>query len=304
MESQTPQPSTQGENIYAVAEQPQKRGGLIALIFVFTAVAVGAGWYGYTSYAKNPERVLAKVIENIEEITSFEYTSSITVNAESKTLPPQLGLLGGNIEEKDSYKGSITLSDSGKGTIDDEDVRESDVQTEIGVSISGDTLDQDISIGLEVRRVDGTTYLQLTEAPTISFFSLEPFANKWLIFDPKETLSGFGVGKDEIKEAEEKVNDIKEEEERIIIEALRNGSLYSITDVLSDEVVNDADSYHYAFTANKEGVISLSVEIEKLVNEEEMSEERIEERREEMREVLNQFSEISGDIWISKKQLL
>ncbi len=264
---------------------------------------------------KSPDKVIAATMENMAALDSVktEMLANIIVESVSETTTT----VTEPVNTKITYRASTDLTNNNM-----------DGSASISFGYSG----FDVDLGLDIKTVDEVTYLRIPSIPSIpgldEFIDLSQFQNVWFRFDSTEVIDGlddvistgdlfgllFGLG-----EGVENVNSMmpsEEEAEELSkqVQALVYGSDILVVDKrLPDEEINGIKTYHYTYHIDKDELKSLMVELMDLTNNSMTSDVNEDsflelipsevDLEETVDMALQDLGEISGEIWVGKKDM-
>lgn len=254
---------------------------------VFVLVLVGSGgfaYYFYNNYYLNPERIIKRVFNNLNNINSFSYDGEIKtevsylqdldndfLSIDNASFTFEMFLNGNFIQEKDksNLKNELNLI-SKVGFITD------------GLNFSFD-------LDLDAKNNKEEFYLKLNQFPPIPILPLDNIKNKWIKFDIKEDFKE--------KEIEEEYEKQKEFFDSIQKEFLK-GDIIKITEVFPNKNINGINLYHYGFNLNREELDRiLDIVFEK-------DSDYTKEEIQKIKESFQSFNINNGEIFIGKKDFL
>lgn len=256
---------------------------------------IGGSVLGYFHYFESPERIIAKMIENMSNVKSLEYKGQVAVEVETLTTSSISYFLDKADDSKEKQKENVLLDLSGSFDISDLDSPKLVSTFKITSNVIEENTETNIIIN------DDVYYFKLTDIPNI-FFDASFLENKWISVDLKEIkkyLEEEGKGED-VEEFERQKKIILEEKNEQIKEIIKKANVYIITKKSIDEI-NGEKAYRYGFSMSREKIIDLFSEINKLISSEPLIKE---ENRQEMMEILKDVEMPSGEVWIGKKDLL
>ncbi|XOB46799.1 MAG: hypothetical protein ACKKMV_01310 [Candidatus Nealsonbacteria bacterium] len=280
--------------------KPQKKKLTLIISVILGVMIIGGGVFGYFYYFQSPERIVQKMTEKMTEIKSLEYTGQITVEIETSNLPALSPLGNGNLQQP---KEPSSLKQTGKFSIDFSGASDlhdlNNPKALFKFDINTDVLPQ--SFGLEVRTIENITYLRLSNVPDLGFFDLSFLKNQWIKVDPEAIKKQFGLEKldEQLKEVQ-KEQELSPEQIEQIREVVASIKIFEITEKLPSEKIDEANTHHYKFVIDKEGLIELFTEISKIIQNKSLTEKELQE----LNESLQAIERSEGEIWIGKKDLL
>jgi len=287
----------------SVSEVPQKRKGsiflkifagliILAIVGVGTALATRVWDPFWNPFRPEPKEVLAKTASRMKELKTYYNKTSFVIDFKNKE--------GYKIEGNFSGNSDITNSDNPK------------LATKFNLSFAIEGMQ--FSLAGETKAIGETSYFKLTTIPALPM--LEPifalmgidsqqFKNQWVKFDQESVKEIFPpeiLGEVE-KNLEKQKKERKEMEEKIK-NLIVNKEFYSPKKELADEKIGKIKTYHYIVALNKEEVKKIIPEIINIVREKEEI-PTMPESQEKIQEKINQFfdklGEITGEVWIGKK---
>lgn len=281
------------------AKVSKKPIALIISIILGVAI-IGGGVFGYFYYFQSPERIIQKMVGKMVEVKSLEYTGQIVIEIDTSDLST-FSLLGNDnllqpkkpSQPKQTDKFSINFS----GASDWHDLN--NLKAMFKFDINTDILSQ--GFGLEIRTIENITYLILSDVPDLGFFDLSFLENQWVKVDPEAIKKQFGLEKleEQLREVQ-KEQKLSPEQIEQIKEAVARAKIFKIIEKLPSEKINGINTHHYKFTIDKNGLIELFTEINKIIQNKSLTEKELQE----LNKSLEAIEMPAGEIWIGKKDLL
>ncbi len=258
---------------------------LIALIIsAIVGVVIGGSVFGYFYYFQSPERIVQKMSEKMLEVKSLEYVGQVM--AKIKT----------NDVSVFKQSGKFLIDFSGK--LDSRNLN--NPKGMFKFDINTDILPQ--GFGFEARTIKNVIYFRLTNAPNLGFFDLSFLRNQWIKIDPEAIKENF-----KLKELEEQLGKIQKEQELSLkqIEKIKrvvsHAEIFKVIKKLPKEKIDGIDTYHYEFILDKEKIMQLFMEINKIIRNKSSVEK---EFQQEINEASKEIKALTGEVWIGKKDLL
>jgi len=286
-------------------QQPSEGKGFGKAIAVALAIMIIVGLAGYYYYLRQPDVVLRKMVGNLNQIKSLEYSGEVGFNIISS----YIGLTG--VATRDSNQGSLKFDNLGNfnGLLDVSESGNPQFSLVLFDSLtSGNTVDKittNFIFGLEMRIMDKVLYFQMTDFPSFGLFDVSSVENQWLeidqeameeklsIFQFQQVAGGKGNQKEQ-KLSEEQIQKINIEIDNFI------SKLAKKVIKMPDEKIEGVNSWHYSVQLDKEELKNLIIKITEIVTDEEVSEEK----KKSFDETLKAMELKDIEIWIGKKDNL
>lgn len=245
------QPQFQPQSIAQYTPAPEifqthtspKRKILLIIIIVIGLFLIAGAVYGYVGgYFQSLTTVTTKAFEASHEAKTASFQMTATVDTSGVQTEGEQTAIPGL-----SKIFTLTMQGASDGTNPDDLKFDNIVSFDAG-SINGE---------LDMRRVSGMLYGNLTKAPSIGFVSLAPFQNKWFSFpsatanDP--TVSSMLPAGTVDPSA---FNSLTKAQQDHIYEMAQNAHFITITKRLSPEKINGVLAYHFVFDLDREGMKS------------------------------------------------
>jgi len=265
---------------------PQHKGlnkTLIAIVSIIGGILIiGGGVFAYSNYFQSPEKIAQKMMVNLAEIKSLEYSGEIKTEINTDDL------LGGSSSflqprqsTSDKKKSNFLINFTGLSDIQNPNTPKS----QFSFNIKTDALTQkEFIFGLEVKTIDKIIYIKLSDVPNLGFFDLSAIKNQWIKID------------NEVQKKQELALEQIEKLKTVVQQA----KIFKITEKLASEKIEGVNTYHYKFIIDKEGVKNLFIEIGKIVQDKTLTEKELAD----LDEGLEGVESPEGEIWIGKKDLL
>ena len=288
---------------------------LIALLVVLIAGGAIAANYFYLE-KKSPEEVIKEMTIKMQDVKSFRYQVDLEMEGgkgkfiikdEIKTnfqhlLTASL-MMPTNAQsekiDKTKIKGNIKL----EGDLDINDYN--NPKFALDFDMNAETKDEPpANMKLGIKIINKIFYLKVDKLDFGSFDLTEitnQWADQWIKIDPEEIKKQLGLEETE-EESEEKKSesDLSEEQMKQIEELIKNTDFFIVKESFKDQVINNIETYHYKVTLNKKELKNFIIEIDKIINEKELSKEELDE----LNEGINELKESEAELWIGKKDYL
>ena len=278
-----------------ISTKSSKKPLKIIISIILALMLIGGSVFAYFYYFESPERIVAKMLENMSNVKSLEYKGQMAVEVETLTTSSISYFLEKADNSKEKQKESALLDLSGSFDINNLD----SPKLVSSIKITSDVIEENTEASIIIN--DEVYYFKLTDIPNI-FFDASFLEDKWVSVDLKEIkkyLEEEGKGED-VEEFEKQKKILLEEKTEQIKEITKKANVYIITKKSIDEI-NGKKAYRYAFTMSREKIIDLFSEINKLISDEPLIKD---EDRQEVMEILKDVEMPSGEVWIGKEDLL
>ncbi len=155
-----------------------------------------------------------------------------------------------------------------------------------------------IKAAIDMKIVDKTLYLRLTEGPNLGFISLAPFENKWVYFNESDLTKGQDETFSSLSPSLFGYTDDSERQE--INTMVDNAHLITITKKHSPETVDGILSFHFDFDIDKAGIISYLKQVAEYANRKSGDKEEVftPDVEAELEKALGSISNFKGEGWI------
>ena len=264
----------------APSEEPKKSKKKIIMILsiVGTFLFLTTGVLGYFYFFASPQRVLLKMVMNVSNLTTFEYSGDIEGKANiDQVLGASTSILGENdfVEDTSTSEASnTTVSFSGRTDISNIEQPEVLFSSNINSELMGEVT----TIGLEVRLIQDMLYLKVGGIEELlGFFGLQALDNQWIELESSDVEDSVGVELDS-DETSPEILDVLTENPEVII----------ITEKFSNDEIDGVGTYHYAYEIEKGILIQILRELSS-------------DSSTDPGESFQDVESITGEIWIGKK---
>jgi len=246
---------------------------LFAFLFILLTL-IGSGIYGYFFYYLSPEKVVGRMMRNMESVTSVDYKGDVNID------------FAGDYGEVLTYlpdKYSFSLSFLGSTDLSQTDNPKFKSQ----VQISAQNL---FTAYFELVGIKDTLFVKITDFPDLGLFDMSQIINQWIKINSKDLGEFQGDDKKDFSE----VLTVGEEEE--IKKVIKNNPPIDIIEKLENEKVDEFDTFHYKYRINK-GNITKILEETLTLTENKLTEDE----QKSLREFIESIDFYEGEIWIDKK---
>jgi hypothetical protein len=257
---------------------------VILVLVVFSAlgaVAYGSGYFISTS------KLFSQVVDSSKNNTSVAMEINATFDASNMKLSEDsMGL------SSEEFKTANFVS---KGSFDFSDDKNMKFVNSFNF-VAGN-----IEVGVESRSVLGSLYFNLTKAPNLGFFSLEPFENKWISLpyeDDSNKISDNPLLSASPIDAS-LFEGLTEEQKQNMTDILNKANFIKITKKHLPEMVNGSLSYHFDFDLDHEGIVSFLKEATdylKSINNEDSDLPRVDDV--DYTKIFDAVNNFKGEAWI------
>lgn len=275
-------------------------------VLVLSGVAIAAK----TFYFEAPNRVVAKSMKTLEQkVTSLEYDGEVSVTysgfggiqqtaAENPRTPSPEG--GSN--------GSATVKVTGRFNQQDP----KDPLSAALFDVSTSSSEEKLSVAVDTRTTASTFYFKLLKLPDLKGlgFDFSPFENQWVKIEAEDVQTAEA---ERSKAAESPRNSrstrrptprptptpetkSSEQKQKESSEAFQKHNPFSISKSLPGEKIDGQDTFHYAYTIDKEKIRALLPELYRINTDSELDKDD----RKEFDESLNAVNFEGGQLWIWK----
>lgn len=260
---------------------------IISICIISGLLIVGGGVFAYFNYFQSPERIFQKMLSTVSQIKSLEYSEEIIIEA---NISDDANALAG-YSQAIQNKSTTTLSIGITGKLNIEKIENSN--SLFALKISTDALTSEMStIGLEMRTIGKIFYINFNELPNLGFIDLSMAKNQWVMIDGEELSKQFELDKQEEKLTPETI-------EKISV-AVQKSNIFRITKKLASEKIEGQNTHHYGFIIDKQGIKNLFIDLNKILEDKELTEAELKD----FDESLEAIKSMDGEIWIGKKDLL
>lgn len=267
----------------------------VLLSLVLVLILGGGGAYGYYYYTNNnPEKIFARMANNLANIKSFEYKGSFLIKAEDVKQE--------NFPDLPATSGTLTISQEGILDINDP----SNISATQDTTFSIDFASLKGSLRLSTALLNHILYLQITQLPEIlsAYIAPEKLAGKWFAIDAGTVKNAEDMYvSPEINTA---ISSVDQQKLDKIRESLKLHPLFKIDTNLGTDEVNGVKTYHYAATFDKENAKLLVPILSKLEQSSAVGRTPEEEQKyeQDILESIDAMEEVRGEIWIGQRDYL
>lgn len=229
----------------------RSRVPLIALAAVIILPVIAGGAFAYVRFTQSPERVVQKMIGQIEGVTSFAYAGEVRVTVDASDLSASSGGLLPATET--TAANDFILSFAGATDIHDLN----NILSSFVLRLTTNVMPEgQIGLGLESRTIGKLSFVKISDAPNLGFIDLSALGNQWIKIDMAALQKQLGVSTKQPQEPS-----LTTEEATKIKTILREVNLFTITKQLRGETIEGQTTHHYAFALNKAEVKKVIVDI-------------------------------------------
>lgn len=253
--------------------------GIIVIILLGTGIALATRIWDplWNPFRPAPEKVIEKMSQKMNEVKTIHYEGKIDFETKKE-------------DEKESFKMAMDFRN------DSDKTDSKNLKTTGDFNLTITFTGMQISLAGETITIGDTSYIKFTTIPTLPFLGmanidLSRIKDQWIKYE-EETTS-------EIKE--------KQEEIRNKIEALfKDKKIFVVKKEFPDEKIRNLKTYHYLVALNKEEIKKILPELFKIMKdflgpEELLNLGKIEESLSKIEEFFEKIGEITGEVWIGKK---
>lgn len=293
-QSQQNQPVQMGNLMPQSIKTPPKRKinkKAIIIAFLISFFLIGGVTAGYFYYVKLQQKNLAKIIENLANVKSLEYTGEISVDLTTQS--PYGGIfksLLSQIASENSEKGSFSIKFS--GSYDKNDLKNQKSSVLLEARSSTGTLGQDFYLVLEERSINKIIYLKISDTPYLALLGMDSLSNQWIKVDTEELQKQYGIDETTQKISSEKNEEIKK--------AFVQSGVIKVTSKLPGSTIDGVATDRYKFTIDKTAFKNLVVKIYQILGETPPTKEELQS----FEDALGPLEFSGGEIWIGKKDSL
>ena len=284
----------------SVAKSPHKpfkfnfkiKGKVLAIVLVLVGVSIlGGGAFAYFNYyMQTPEKVMAKMLNNISTVKSVEYSGDLKIEIDENFAKIyNLHALSTDVATSNDPNG---LKINFSGVADYNNINKPQGRFLVNFSSSDQTVTA-ANISLETLAKDSVFYLKVNSFPETGITDINSLKNQWIKFSLDSFKEQIGAAKiSEIASS----SSLTLDQAKKIKNIFRENKIFSVAEELARENVSGLDSFHYKLNIDK---IALQKAIEssyEVVTYKKLSDS---EKADLNKEIAN--SEISNlEIWISK----
>ncbi len=283
----------------------KKTGIIVAVGAGIVLIAGGAGAAYWHSQMLSPEAVVATAMNNIAAVKTYKQDSVLKLNIYSTDLN-NLSASGMMMDDAMAATTASTTPEHAEVTVTTQSVSDisntSSIKMNSVFNVNADAGDNKLALGAEIRVVGKTFYAQLTNAPTLGFFSLKPLENQWVKIDPTALAKQFGDSDVETKLAAVQASpQFTVEQKEQLKQAFFESGVATITSKLTSESLDGQSMYHYGYLIHKENLRSFVQKVNAIVQKDAPL---TEEDWKQFEETISKIEQPAGEIWIGKKDLL
>ena len=275
------------------SKAPVKMKAIIIMVLLGILVLGGGAFAYYRFLWMTPEKVMAKMMENLETVKTFEYSgqADISFTPEQKTDEPSVASTLASDFYQDSSPIKLTITFNGAADANDANNQKG----RLAIKIDSKQAENKMSLSLETISLEKVVYLKFTELPDLGFISLSPLEEQWIKTDLKDIEDNTNLISTDMASSS-----LLEEKKKKLEKLLTNKDLFQISAELEDEIIDGNNSYHYQLNISDENQYNLIIAILGIINDEKVSEE--EETK--IKESLKKKDFPGLDLWVSKKDYL
>lgn len=280
-----------------IDSRKRKNKSLVAIILIIFVLIVGGVAFAIYNYFQSPEVIVQKMIANLAEIKSLDYSGDIQTEINTvDTL--SINKLQPTKSDSNTKKSNFSVDFYGATDTGDFNNPKGSFSFNVNTNALGQ---QSFTFALEVRVIDKFLYLKVSNLPNIGLFNLSSVANKWIKMDAASLKDQY-----EIESAAESTNDSKTNQDlsqqqiEKIKTAIKKRKVFKITDNLQVEKINGKENYHYGFAIDNEESKNLFIDISQIIKGSTLNKKELAS----IEEIFNKVGLEKGEIWIGKSDLL
>lgn len=248
-----------------------KKRLITVLSIVLAFLLLSSGALGFYYFFLSPTRVLQKMVLNISEVETFEYSGDIkAVGDVNEVLGEDASIVSSMSADGVS---SSTFNFNGKADISD--LKQPKVL--FSFDLSSDILGEQTNLGLELRFIEKKAYIHLRDVgQLLDIFGLSSLNGQWVHIDATSSLEEKSISFD--------TSDLLKKGPEIVM----------ITDTLEAQDIDGVNTFHYSYEINKD---ALKQYLKDLASANEGSVQ-------DLTDIDHSFEKIeyiNGEIWIGKK---
>ncbi len=277
---------------------------IVILLVLLVGAAGASGYYFLVKKTLSPDIVLLNMKDAMGKVHAYSFDSKFSVDIKAKPkgdLLQQVNQLGGKGTE-----GALKFSVSTKGAMVG-GVSATTTDVDVSYDTDGSASYGAVSFVLDgeasIRTVEGKLFVRLMKIPQLlSTFgmnkTLSPWENKWISFDPKASSSLSGIVSMSIAEG---ASSALTKENREQVTQIFTKNLPITLSVPSDSTVSvdGVDTYHYAFTVDKNRLASLFAELSTFYPKEALAQDPV-TVKESIDSAVELLAGMTGDLYIGK----
>lgn len=280
-----------------ISRSARKFGILAITVSVIIGTSlIGGGAFAYFKYFQlTPEETAKKLITNLVNIKSIEYSGEMRIEIENTEDTAFLNL------SKDSSSKTSNYLISFSNSSDFEDLN--NLKNSISFSTkSGFESDSATMFGMDIINKNNIIFLKINDLPTSELFGfidtkfLEPIKNKWLKASTNEIEEEFDI----FSESESPSTSPENIEK--IKTIIKQAPLFKKVEKIDNEYINGIKMSHYKLALNKSEILKLVSEIDGI-----RSDKTRAEIQDDFQEILESYkmTELNDvEIWVNKKDYL
>ena len=275
------------------SKAPAKMKAIIIMVLLGILVLGGGAFAYYRFLWMTPEKVMAKMMQNLKTVKTFEYSGQADVSfiPESKAVEfPAVNAITASVyQNTDEAKVKITFSGINDANNPDNQ------KGKFSIKINSEQKGEKISLGLETISLEKIIYLKITELPDLGFINLDSLQKEWIKIDIEALKKENSLIDMEI--ASSSVLEAKKEK---LTALLNSKDFFQIGEEFDDEVIDGNDSYHYRLDISQENQYNFTVALLDALYEDGVDDSS----KAEIRESLNKKNFPGLHLWVSKKDYL
>ncbi len=245
-------------------EPPRHRRWPIILIGLAALTVLAGGAFAYFKFLRpDPDAVLAKALNGLRQAKSVGYRLNLrlegTASATNSAAQAVLPFLTEGRNAGEPIEVLLTV----EGVSDFSDRAHPKSRNTLTLATAKTPAEAPL-FGLEVRQLDGVSYVSLNQVPMMPFMDLSPLKNRWIQIDPKAPL---GVPLSGTNTPAVFPHPATEEEQQAIGLAFRELRPIRVGEVLKDEAVDGHLSRHFRLIVDRTALKAFLLRIRDIMHD-------------------------------------
>ncbi len=294
------------EQIYGGPEKPANKKLIFIALGLVLFLLIGGGVLAYFNFFQTPEKILAKAFDKNLNLKSGQYSGSVQSQIKIQTdLFRALNQIGTPSPTPALSAISPTISFDSllnfDGSFDHNDPAQKN--EEININLMGKQ-GKTVIFGLGLKVVNSVYYVGVTETDVSLGEAAAALKGKWFKVDLQELeqkLKDAGMTFEEFRKISSTPlpSPLIQEKIQELTSFIKSLNAIKIKEKLTGEKIDGQNTYHYSYVIDKEAMKKLMDKIYEIIGQE------VEPQyKEELDKSIDEMSEITGEIWIGKKDLM
>lgn len=260
------------------------RTGLVILVLLLLIGLVGAV-YGYFYVYLAPDRVVARSIEQMRQVESFDYSGSMILKISGDLYSDTVG--GSGFEALSLFT-PREFSTEFSGSWDGSDAANYKADNTINIAMNGVNLAE-----IQLMTLGEVFYIKLNSLNTFGLYPVDKYLNAWLFVNKQELYQKY-----EIEPGQDQSDRLSEEDEMKITASYELHKPLEIIEKLDSEQRNQKELFHYKYRINKEKLKMFLEDVSEVLRSYPQTQDV---DFNELNDVMDGLEFYEGEIWIGKE---